>query len=165
MLESFLFYNFGILAVGGAIGLISFRVPLYAALSLVLSLVSVAGLYLLLHAKTLFLIQIVVYAGAIMVLSLFVLMYFNIKGGSLFIRFNLKSFIVVLPVLAIFVSAITFLGEFGGKFSEVATEFGDIKPLGFELFLKWTLSFEAVSLLLTAALIGIVALLRSGDDK
>ncbi|MFW5625446.1 MAG: NADH-quinone oxidoreductase subunit J, partial [Campylobacter hyointestinalis] len=132
--------------------------PIHSALSLIVTLVCIAGLYLLLNAKTLFLIQIVVYAGAIMVLSIFVVMFFNIQSDFLIKRFSKKSLLLATPIIILFVI-------FASLVLGVANEgFGDIKPLGFYLFSNWALSFEAISILLTAALIAVVTILKGKND-
>lgn len=163
-MEIFLFINFSLFALLGALGLLFFRVPIHSALSLLLTLISIAGLYLLLDAKTLFMIQIVVYAGAIMVLSVFVMMFFNISPDLLLVRFPNRWPICLLGAFIIFGFLFAGIWDLGLEFASSPEGFGEIKPLGIYLFKHWGLSFEAVSLLLTAALIGVVVSSKGKDD-
>lgn len=165
-MELFLFYNFAVFAVLGALGLVLFKLPLHSALSFILCLVSVAGLYLLLNAKTLFLIQIVVYAGAIMVLAVFIMMFFNIKEKSTFIKPRLAHLFLAVPVGAlVWICADLFRAkklEFSGELSQ---NFGEIKELGFYLFSNFGVSFEMISVLLTAVLIAVVGITSAKKES
>ena len=75
----FFFWLFAVVAVAGAIGVVVMRQPIHSALCLLLTLVSVAGLFVLQHAEFLFAVQILVYTGGIMVLFLFTIMLVNVK--------------------------------------------------------------------------------------
>lgn len=162
-MELFLFINFAIFAVFGALGLVLFKAPIHSALSMIVTLMAVAGLYSLLLAKTLFLIQIVVYGGAIMVLSVFVLMFFNTNESG-FVKFSPKMAFVSFPVIGIFVILVMEVSALPNDFPLANAQFGEMKSLGEYLFKNYVLSFEAVSLLLTAALIGIVAINKGGKN-
>ena len=83
MFADWLFTGFSILSVLGAIGLVTFRHPMNGAMSLVITLISLAGLYALLSAKLIFAIQLIVYAGAIMSLILFIIMFLNVQTEDL----------------------------------------------------------------------------------
>lgn len=159
-MELFLFINFSFFAILGALGLVFFKLPLHSALSFIVSLVAVAGLYLLLFAKTLFLIQIVVYAGAIMVLSVFVVMFFNVKEDRLFAKFGLKSLVWLVSVFVMFGFVLSQIWLLPGDFPIVSQNFGEMRELGIYLFSNLAISFEAISVLLTTALIGVVAVLK-----
>lgn len=165
-MEVFLFYNFALFALFGALGLVLFKLPLHSALSFILCLVSVAGLYLLLNAKTLFLIQIVVYAGAIMVLAVFIMMFFNIKASSLFVKFRILHLFYLVPAgILVWICAEIFGAkrlEFSANLSE---NFGEIKELGFYLFSNFGVSFEMISVLLTAVLIAVVGITSSKKES
>lgn len=163
-MENFLFINFSFLAILGALGLISFKAPIHGALSMIVSLVAIAGLYLLLYAQTLFLIQIVVYAGAIMVLSVFVMMFFNIKANSLWAKFSFAQMLQAALPLVVFGFLVYELAMMPGDFIVVPEGFGQIAPLGKYLFFNWGFSFEMISLLLTAALVGVVAILKGKNN-
>ncbi|ANV97931.1 NADH-quinone oxidoreductase [Helicobacter enhydrae] len=159
-MELFLFINFASLAILGALGLVLFQAPIYGALSLIVTMVSIAGLYLLLFAKTLFLIQIVVYAGAIMVLSVFVMMFFNITTHRLCVEFKKSALLPLVLCAGFFYLLIDALWKLPNDFEVAPFDFGEIESLGIYLFNHWSLSFEAISLLLTIALIGVIAILK-----
>jgi NADH-quinone oxidoreductase subunit J len=78
-----LFIVFAILSVLGAVGLVLFRHPMNGAMSFIVTLISLAGLYALLSAKLIFALQLIVYAGAIMSLIVFIIMFLNIQPGDL----------------------------------------------------------------------------------
>src|SRR5439155_23313214 len=88
MLNAFLFYSFALLVLGGAILTVTRRSAVHSAISLIVSLLCVAGLYLLLHAEFLFATQIVLYIGGIMVLFLFVIMLVNLDEAAKQAQFN-----------------------------------------------------------------------------
>lgn len=161
-MEIYLLINFAVLALLGGLGLVLFKAPLHSALSFIVCLVAVAGLYLLLNAKTLFLVQIVVYAGAIMVLSVFIMMFFNIQTKYRFYRFCFADFLALIPAfIIVFLVGSLLLNQTHLSFSDsIPNGFGEMKELGLFLYSKWGLAFEAVSVLLTAALVGIVAILK-----
>jgi len=139
------------------------RNPVVCALALALNLVSIAGFYLLLNAQFLALLQVIVYAGAIMVLILFVIMLLNLpeearrpRGG-----FFQKSFGVVFSVALVAVLATALLrSSAGARYLESSAEFGTVSALGTDLFTKFFYPFEAVSLLLIVAMIGAVLLAK-----
>ena len=98
-----LFIGFAILSVLGAVGLVLFRHPMNGAMSFVVTLISLAGLYALLSAKLIFALQLIVYAGAIMSLIVFIIMFLNIQPDDLpkeetKLFYILGGGIVVLPI-------------------------------------------------------------------
>src|SRR5437763_14727290 len=88
MLTAILFYSFALLALGGGILTITRRSAVHSAISLIVSLLGVAGLYLLQQAEFLFATQIVLYIGGIMVLFLFVIMLVNLEEAAKQSQFN-----------------------------------------------------------------------------
>src|SRR5205807_9620207 len=88
MLNAILFYSFAVLVLGGAILTITRRSAVHSAISLIVSLMGVAGLYLLQQAEFLFAVQIVLYIGGIMVLFLFVIMLVNLDEAAKERQFN-----------------------------------------------------------------------------
>ena len=80
--DTILFYLFALLVLGGGVMTITFRSAVHSAMSLIVSLLGVAGLYLLQHAEFLFAVQIVLYVGGIMVLFLFVIMLVNLDQAA-----------------------------------------------------------------------------------
>ncbi|SPE42419.1 fragment of NADH:ubiquinone oxidoreductase, membrane subunit J [Candidatus Sulfopaludibacter sp. SbA3] len=99
MLDTVLFYIFGAMTLLGGILTITRRNAVHSAISLILSLLGVAGLYLLLHAEFLFAVQIVLYVGGIMVLFLFVIMLVNLDQAAKERQFN-RQWLVALAAVA-----------------------------------------------------------------
>ncbi len=159
--ELWLFFVFAGLAVLGALSLILQRHPVHSALSLILVMVALAVLYLLLGAPFIAAIQIIVYAGAIMVLFLFVIMVLN-AGEEERTRFSRFTQFVGLPLAALFLIESAFLIgrswsmpssiDNGGRF--VAT----VQDLGKSLFTDFVLPFELTGILILIALLGAVVL-------
>lgn len=134
------------------------RNPVTSAMFLVLTIISMAGLFVLLHAFFLAAVQILVYAGAVMVLFLFVIMLMDLKEEA---RRHFKTFGVVTGVvsvgalLAVAVRAIVTSGVGAGL--QPQTE-GATAPLGKLLFTQYLLPFEIVSVLLLVAMVGVILL-------
>jgi NADH-quinone oxidoreductase subunit J len=158
-----LFYCLAALAVVAGLVTITRRHPLSAALSLVLCFVSLAGLYGLLAARLMAILQILVYAGAIMALVVFVIMLLNVRmqdidmgepiGGNV-----AGATAICAPLFALVVWAIKQMPN--QPLPAVGPEFGGIQSVGMALYTRFAFPFEAVSLLLLAALVGVVVLAK-----
>jgi len=139
------------------------RNKVVAALGLAGNLVSIAGFYLLLNAQFLALLQVIVYAGAIMVLILFVIMLLNLpdeagKSGTGGIQATLG---VILAVAFVVILGTALYGATDGiSFPAPAGDFGTVESVGVTLFTNFFYAFEAVSLLLVVAMIGAVLLAK-----
>lgn len=168
--EQILFILFGAVSLIGAIAVISFRHPIYSALSLIVTFFAQAGLFVLLGAHFVAAVQVIVYAGAIMVLFLFVIMLLNLgtlsaKGA---ISGKLKGFAVILGILLaiegvyIAVNAINDPAVASAETAEAATESVSTTTynIGELLFNEYLLPFEVTSLILLAALIGVIVLVK-----
>lgn len=156
-----LFLVFAVLAVLGAAGLIVFRHPMNGAMSFVVTLISLAGLYALLSAKLIFALQLIVYAGAIMSLIVFIIMFLNIQPSDLpkeetKLLYILGSLIVVTPIGMFLVKIVKTLPQHSAEI--LGNNFGGVKPVGLLLFKDWLVPFEIVSILLIVSLIGAVIL-------
>ncbi len=160
-----LFLALALVSVGAALGLLFSRNAVYAALFLVLNFITVAIYYLLLNAPFLAMAQVTVYAGAIMVLFLFVIMLLGTKklktrGDNLWQRRLAIGLGVVLltEIAALFLAKgqkVLMVGEIGSKF-------GSPEAIGIELFNQYLLPFEITSILLLVGMIGAIVL--SKDD-
>ena len=135
------------------------RNPVTSAIFLVLTIVSMSGLFVLLHAFFLAAVQILVYAGAVMVLFLFVIMLLDIKEEE---RRKFKVISAGIGALAVFGTAAIFLKSIGTTQWKGAapTIEGSTVALGKLLFDKFLLPFEIVSVLLLVAMIGVILLSR-----
>jgi NADH-quinone oxidoreductase subunit J len=133
------------------------RSPVTSAMFLVLTIISMAGLFVLLHAFFLAAVQILVYAGAVMVLFLFVIMLLDLKEEQ---RRKIKFFgligglVSVGAIVSIFVKS---LASIKPDAAAPALE-GDTAVLGKLLFTQYTLPFEIVSVLLLVAMVGVILL-------
>lgn len=157
----------GVFAVLGAIGLIVAREPVHSALSLVLVMVALAVLYLLLGAAFIAAIQILVYAGAIMVLFVFVIMLLN---AGVEVRTNLSRLArwVGVPLAILFLAEITYsvFREYagrgalaaGGSFSGPVP--ASTEALSMKLFTEFVLPFELTSILILIAILGALVLAK-----
>ena len=161
-MELVVFYVFGGLTVLGAIVMVFRPNPLGGAFALVLSLVSLAVLYAMLHAEFLFVLQILLYGGAIMVLIIFTIMLLNLSPSEL--KEPPVGLIRMLIILAAVVAgAVGFvrvlrLAPRGVEF--VAPEFGNIEQVGGLMLSSYLYPFEIISVLLLVAVVGVVLLAK-----
>ena len=162
-----MFYVFAALALAGGLMVISFKNPVSSALSLVLTLFSTAVLFVLLLADFIAVIQILVYAGAIMILFLFTVMFLNLKPDAL--KFESKHLgfkVSILLVILAFVGYFASLGFKKGLFLSGNTSasdiegFGSVQAVGMSLFTDYLLPFELTSILILVAIIGVVVIAK-----
>ncbi len=161
MIAELLFSVFAVLAIIGGLGLVLARHPMNGAICLVMTMISLAGLYSLLSAKLIFVLQLIVYAGAIMSLILFIIMFLNIRKEDLPKEewrwaYYLGGIVVIAPVGLLMTKAVTALP--GSEASIMGNGFGGVKEVGVVLFREWLLPFEIVSILLLVSLVGAVVL-------
>lgn len=156
------FYFFAALAVVGAGMMVTRKNAVHSAIYLVLTFVSISAIYVLLGADFLFVVQILVYAGGIMVLFLFVIMLVNLEdpkrtaGGRLRFGFSTIVTLVLFGILAtVFLKKTP---EAVGPL--VQSGEGNLELIGQLLYREYLLPFEAISLLLLVAMIGAVILAR-----
>jgi len=161
MITTYLFFGLALLAVLGALGLIIFKHPMNGAMSFVVTLISLAGLYALLSAKLIFAIQLIVYAGAIMSLIIFIIMFLNIQEKDLPLDPNrwfylAGGIVLVAPIAGLLVKISRSLPA--TEVTVFEDGFGSVKEVGQLLFTQWLLPLEIVSILLLVALVGAVVL-------
>lgn len=154
----YLFILLAVLAIGSALAMVINKNVVNSALFLVINMVSLAGLYLLLNAQFLAVIQILVYAGAIMVLFLFVIMLLNVEDEKqLFDKFRVKYFVAFIlgsAVVGQIFYSIAGVADVLPKISSNMAEIGTVEAVGDVLFTKYLLPFEMTAILLTAAVVG-----------
>ncbi len=168
-LEIILFFVFAIIAAVSAILMITRSNPIISALFLILNFAALAGLYLLLNAQFIAVTQVIVYAGAIMVLFLFVIMLLKPEHEKLFsIHPKIKVFAVVIAALVFLqlVYMIFLSNPAGSENPAVAASVkaGTIEEIGRELYTNYVLPFEAAGYLLLAATIGALVLAKKKFD-
>jgi NADH-quinone oxidoreductase subunit J len=162
-MESVLFFGAALGTLGGAVGVIALRNPFYGVLALIVHLFSLAVLFLLLSAAFLAAAQVVVYAGAVMVLYVFVVAYIGGTGesawepipGQRFLALLLGAAIFIELAIAVLASSLLALGTDG---PDVKAGFGDPAEIGTLLLEKFLVPFEASSILLLLAAVGAVVL-------
>jgi NADH-quinone oxidoreductase subunit J len=160
--ELLVFFVFAGLAVAGALNLVFQRHPVHSALSLILVMVSLAMLYLLLGAEFIAAIQVIVYAGAIMVLFLFVIMVLN-AGEEEHTQMSRLARFVGLPLAAFFLLEAAFLTYRSWPSGQVVVPgsfVGSTARLGHSLFGDYLLPFELTGILILIALLGAVVLAK-----
>jgi len=175
LLYTFNFYLFGLIAVVSAVLFVTRKSPVAAALWLVNTMFCLAAIYVMLDAQFIGVIQVLVYAGAIMVVFLFVIMLLNLGHPSELadargLWWKLAAGFVGVAMLAEVFAVIrarvplSFLHlKPGALAAQVAAE-GAIAPVAKPLFTEYLLAFELTSVLLLAAIVGAVVLARRKQD-
>ncbi len=163
-----LFYMFAGLAIGGAIGVVMAKSPIGSLLFMVTTLGAMAGTFVLLEAHFLAAIQIIVYAGAIMVLFLFVIMLLNLghdyqqdlKGGAFaVISFGVTGVIAGLMARELGTTGIE-QGTGGASIDALIAEHGAVGAIATELYTTYVVPFEITGILLLVAIVGALVLAK-----
>jgi len=167
-LEEILFYVFALGGIASALLVITRRNPIIAAIYIIVNFFCLAGIYLTLHAQFIAVVQILVYAGAIMVLFVFVIMLLNLGDErSLRDGFSWKKVVaggfgfgVLMELIYIFIIPSS------SQSIEMtrATNIGTVEAVGRVLFTQFLFPFEVTSLLLTAAIVGAIVLAKKNLD-
>jgi NADH-quinone oxidoreductase subunit J len=161
-MQAVVFYTLATLSVFGGLLMVSQKNPLSGAFSLILSLCSLAGLFAMLHAEFVFILQILVYAGAIMVLIIFTIMLLNLKKEELqeapvgWMRLLLTATLCALGAFG----AIQVFGDVDPAPVELAAGFGNIESVGRSMLSDFVYPFEVISLILLVAVVGVVLLAK-----
>lgn len=180
MIEDLIFSLFAVTALAGSISMIALKDLFRAALCLVVVFISIAGIYVLLNAEFLAVVQVLVYVGAISILIIFAVMLSDdVKRANLSNRLQIPAILLCGVVLAILLVAV--VSTQWNTISEVnrslidtiqiysvdpdITQQTDDFSLASMLLNDHVLAFELVSVLLLAALIGALSLMRGGDKK
>ena len=162
---SFIGFVISAFAVASALCVVVLRNPLFSAFSLIVNLLAVAGLYAVMGAHFLAVSQVVVYAGAIMVLVLFVLMLLNLKAESGRKIGFFRSVLAVGIGALIFVSlAVPMLSQFEGAAplltEQVKNSEGTVKAVGQAIYGHYMVQFELSSLVLLIGIVGAIMLAK-----
>lgn len=163
-IETLLFFIVGGIAIASAVFVVTRKHALYSALFLIVNMCSLAVLYLMLQAQFIAIIQILVYAGAIMVLFIFVIMLLNLEeekpvAQKLF-SFKTFGFALCVVLLAQFIFAFSKVSADTKSLSPNAAQMGTVEYIGKALFNEYLFPFEAISFLLLAAIVGAVVLAK-----
>src|SRR5215472_864037 len=160
-MDTAFFYFFALLVIGGGILTITRRNAIHSAVCLIVSLIGVAGLYLLQKAEFLFAVQIILYIGGIMVLFLFVIMLVNLDEQAKERQFNGQWWIAIACVIVVGAQVFYFLQKGSQAFKLAAPAAtgaagGNTELIADALFSEYLLPFEIASLLLLVAVVGAV---------
>jgi NADH-quinone oxidoreductase subunit J len=166
--EIIVFFVLALVAVATALGMLFSKNAVYAAIFLVLNFATVAVFFLTLGGSFIAVTQVAVYAGAIMVLFLFVIMLLGAEklGQSATLKWQMPLAILLAIILAFQTGYVLFTQA--GAFENAATlpdGFGSPKAIGTLLYSQYLLPFEVTSILLLVAMIGAIVLTRQGRKK
>ena len=164
-MTTLLFFSLAAIAVAGAVSLILQKHPIHSALSLIVVMVALAGLYLLLGAEFISAVQIIVYAGAIMVLFIFVIMLLN-AGEEERTNFSRMAAYVGLPLAAVFGAGLVYwVAREGSSAPSSPLAESATRPLAMLLFQDYLFPFELTSILILVAILGAVVLAHREGEK
>jgi len=159
-----LFILFAGLAIGCGLAVVAQRNPLYSAISLIGVFISLACLYVMLAAPFIAAVQVIVYAGAIMVLVVFVIMLLNVEQeerGRARLKFLVPAAVALAAVLIAEVAFILVsVQEFRVNPTSAPSNIGLTHSIGAQLFTRYLLPFEITSILLLMAIVGAMTLAR-----
>jgi NADH-quinone oxidoreductase subunit J len=166
MLTKYLFYFFSALAVWASVMVLMSKKPIHSVLYLTLAFLAIAGHFILLNAQFIAIVNVIVYAGAIMVLFLFTVMLLNLNLAAELKKSNL------IKITAVIASGLLFLTITGAlkkidtnvNYEEVVTQIGLVKNLGNVLFSEFRLPFEVSGILFLSAMVGAVMLGKKTGD-
>ena len=166
--QAIFFYIFAAMVLIGGLLTITRKNAVHSAIFLIVSLMGVAGLYLLQQAEFLFAVQIVLYIGGIMVLFLFVIMLVNLDLAAKQKQFNGQWWIALVCVLLVGAQLYYFISKGASTFhiaapagiSHVPATLGNTEMLADTLFTEYLLPFEIASILLLVAVVGSVVMAK-----
>lgn len=166
-----LFYLFSATAIASALIVVLNQKPAYSVLALTLTMVALSALFVLLEAYFVAVIQVLIYAGAILVLFLFVIMLLGIEGADRPSGKEKTFFDQIRPVFQM-ILALLLLTEFGWAITHIAqlpagitSAVGNVEAIGEMLFTSYLLPFELVSGILLLGIFGVVNLAYQGRKK
>jgi len=160
-----LFVSTAIIAMAGALITISAKRPLRAAIGLLIHIISLAGMFLTLNAELLAALQLLVYAGAVVVLFVFVIMLIGpaAEVDAMQGRVSSRALSIALTIGVVLVVS-TSVAYFDAPWGVVSEDFGTVQGLGAAVYKQALVPFELISITLTVAIIGAIAIARSRTE-
>jgi NADH-quinone oxidoreductase subunit J len=162
----FLFFLLALVCIGAVLGMIVLKNQAYNALLLILAFAGTAGLFALLDAPFIAAVQIIIYAGAIMVLFIFVIMMVDVREG---LTPEKKKWTMILAgflgVVLLIELVLSVKGAFSTLSAQTAEQIGSPTDLGHLLFTQYLYPFEITSILIIAALVGAIVLLKKREKE
>ena len=160
-----LFVVTAIFAMAGALMTISSRRPLRAAIGLLVHIISLAGMFLTLNAHLLAALQLLVYAGAIVVLFVFVIMLLGPASEVAPIQGRVASrTLSIAATIAVVLTVSTSVAYFDAPWEAVPDGFGTVEGLGMAIYKQALVPFEVISITLLVAIIGAITIARSRTE-
>ena len=163
MAQTLFFFYFAFSTIISSVLTVALRSPVYCTLALLSTLLHVAGLFVLLHAEFIAATQVIVYAGAVLVLYLFVLMLLNLKTSETFLHKQTLIAIFFGFVILVEILIALFKSPFMKKAPEIvetAPRIGNTAAIGLAIFTEYLLPFEVVGVILLGAAIGALVLAK-----
>jgi NADH-quinone oxidoreductase subunit J len=162
-----LFFGLAAVAVGAAVAMLASRNAVYSALFLILNFATIAVFFLMLGAPFIAMAQVTVYAGAIMVLFLFVIMLLGAEQVQNKHRGGWQRPVAILLALVLLIetAVLVFGSPVAGVIEPVAADYGTPQAIGASLFSDFLLPFEVTSVLLLVAMVGAIVLTKEDRKK
>jgi NADH-quinone oxidoreductase subunit J len=166
MITKYLFYFFSIVAIFSSVMVLMSRKPIHSVLYLTMAFLSLAGHFILLNAQFIAIVNVIVYAGAIMVLFLFTVMLLNLNLATEHKKSNLIRITAIITAGLLFLTITGASKKFDFIYNEeqVVTQIGLVKNLGKILFSDFRLPFEVSGILFLSAMVGAVMLGKKTGD-
>ena len=159
------FSYFALVSMAAAVLTVTLKNPVHCGLALLALLLHVSGLFVLLNAEFLWAVQVIVYAGAILVLYLFVLMLLNLKTDERYLHSSFLYFLVPAVLGASYVLFLLLRSPFSGVKGDAPTvavlQDGNTVAIGIKMFSDYLLQFEIVGIFLLGAIIGAIVLAKT----
>ncbi|WP_232697887.1 NADH-quinone oxidoreductase subunit J [Brevibacillus daliensis] len=161
------FFLLGLLTIGGAVFMINFKRVVHMVIAVGVSFLSIAGLFVLLGAEFVAISQILVYSGAISILMLFGIMLTKHDASEEGSKSKGRVWLTFLGVAALFV--VIFTGIQNTNWSAIpvkenTSSLSNVKEIGIEVFTKYVIPFELVSVLLLVALVGAIVMAKKEEE-
>jgi NADH-quinone oxidoreductase subunit J len=159
------FAYFALVSIAAGVLTVALKNPVHCGLALLALLLHVSGLFVLLNAEFLLAVQVIVYAGAILVLYLFVLMLLNLKTDERYFHSSFMYFLAPAVLGSLYVLVLILRSPFAGARGDAPTvavlQDGDTYAVGIKMFSDYLLQFEIVGVFLLGAIIGAIVLAKT----
>lgn len=162
-----LFWFLSVLALGGAVGVVSSKNPIYSILCLITVFFAISGLYILMNAQFLAIVNLIVYAGAIMVLFLFVVMLMNLNSDAEPVKnvyMKMAGLISGFTLMIVLIAALS-SSDTQNIVLRPGTSIGLVENLGKTLFTQYVVPFEISSVLFLSAMVGAIVIGKKDPVK